>query len=35
MKGHMIHVSSVEWKIDKLRVSGTTQDREGRSVVIG
>ena len=35
MKGHMIHVSSVEWKIDKLRVSGTTQDLKGGSVVIG
>jgi hypothetical protein len=35
MKGHVIHVSSVEWKIDKLRVSGTTQDLKGGSVVIG
>jgi hypothetical protein len=35
MKGHMIQVSSVEWKIDKLRVSGTTQDLKGGSVVIG
>jgi hypothetical protein len=35
MKGHVIHVSSVEWKIDKLRVSGTTQDLKGGSVIIG
>lgn len=35
MKGHVIHVSSGEWKIDKLRVSGTTQDLKGGSVVIG
>lgn len=35
MKGHVIQVSSVEWKIDKLRVSGTTQDLNGGSVVIG
>jgi hypothetical protein len=35
MKGHVIQVSSGEWKIDKLRVSGTTQDLKGRSVVIG
>jgi len=35
IKGHVIHVSSVEWKIDKLRVSGTTQDLKGGSVVIG
>ena len=35
MKGHVIEVSSVEWKIDKLRVSGTTQDLNGGSVVIG
>ena len=35
MKGHVIQVSSGEWKIDKLRVSGTTQDLKGGSVVIG
>jgi len=35
IKGHVIHVSPVEWKIDKLRVSGTTQDLNGGSVVLG
>jgi hypothetical protein len=35
VKGHVIQVTPVEWKIDKLRVSGTTQDLNGRSVVIG
>jgi hypothetical protein len=35
VKGHVIHVSPVEWKIDKLRVSGTTQDLKGGSVVLG
>jgi hypothetical protein len=35
VKGHVIQVTPVEWKIDKLRVSGTTQDLNGGSVVIG
>jgi hypothetical protein len=35
IKGHVIQVSPVEWKIDKLHVSGTTQDLNGRSVVLG
>ena len=35
IKGHVIQVSPVEWRIDKLRVSGTTQDLKGGSVVLG
>ena len=35
MKGHVIHVSPAEWKIDKLCVSGTTHDLKGGSVVLG
>ena len=35
IKGHVIQVTSVEWKIDKLRASGTTHDLKGRSVVLG
>jgi hypothetical protein len=35
IKGHMIHVSPVEWKIDTLRASGTTQDLQGGSIVLG
>jgi len=35
LKGHVIHVSPAEWKIDKLRVSGTTHDLKGRSVALG
>jgi hypothetical protein len=35
IKGHVIQVSPGEWKIDKLHVSGTTQDLKGRSVVLG
>ena len=35
IKGHVIQVSSVEWNIDKLRVSGTTHDVKGGSVVLG
>jgi hypothetical protein len=35
IKGHVIHVSPTEWKIDKLRVSGTTHDLKGRSVALG
>ena len=35
IKGHVFQVSSVEWRIDKLRASGTTQDVKGGSVVLG
>jgi hypothetical protein len=35
IKGHVIQVSHLEWKIDKLRASGTTQDLKGGSVVLG
>ena len=35
IKGHMIQVSPVEWKIDKLRASGTMHDLKGGSVVLG
>ena len=35
IKGHLFQVSSVEWRIEKLRASGTTQDVKGGSVVLG
>lgn len=35
IKGHVIQVSPTEWKIDKLRASGTAQDVRGGSVVLG
>lgn len=35
IKGHLFEVSPTEWKIDKLRASGTTQDVKGGSVVLG
>ena len=35
IKGHLFEVSPTEWKIDKLRASGTTQDLKGGSVVLG
>jgi hypothetical protein len=35
IKGHVIQVSPVEWKIDKLRASGTTHDLKGGSVILG
>jgi hypothetical protein len=35
IKGHVIQVSATEWKIDKLRAGGTTQDMKGGSVVLG
>ena len=35
MKGHVIHVTPTEWKIEKLRASGTTHDMKGGSVVLG
>jgi hypothetical protein len=35
VKGHIIRISPTEWRIDKLCASGTTQDLNGKSVVIG
>ena len=35
IKGHVIQISATEWKIDKLRASGTTHDAKGGSVVLG
>lgn len=35
MKGHVFHVSPTEWNIDKLRASGTMQDLQGGSVILG
>lgn len=35
IKGHLFEVSPTEWKIDKLRASGTTHDVKGGSVVLG
>ncbi len=35
IKGHVIHVSPSEWKIDKRRVSGITLDVTGGSVALG
>lgn len=35
VKGHVIRISPTEWRIDKLHASGTTQDLNGKSVVIG
>jgi len=35
IKGHLFEVSPTEWRIDKLRASGTTQDNKGGSVVLG
>jgi hypothetical protein len=35
IKGHVILVSPNEWKIDKHRASGTTQDVKGGSVILG
>ena len=35
VKGHLLEVSSTEWKVDKQRSSGTTQDVQGGSVKIG
>lgn len=35
IKGHLFEVSPSEWKIDKLRATGTTQDLKGGSVVLG
>lgn len=35
VKAHVFEVTPTEWKIDKLRASGTTQDVKGGSVVLG
>jgi hypothetical protein len=35
IKGHLVEVSSKEWKIDRQQVSGTTHDAEGGAVKIG
>jgi len=35
MKGHVLEVSAKEWKIDKLKKSGLTQDAKGGAVSIG
>jgi len=35
IKGHLVEVSSKEWKVDRLQSSGTTQDAQGGAVRIG
>ncbi|HSN04913.1 MAG TPA: hypothetical protein VLS44_08005 [Nitrospira sp.] len=35
MKGHTLEVSEKEWKLDKLKAGGVTQDQKGGSVTIG
>lgn len=35
IKGHVFHVSTTEWRIEKLSASGTTHDAKGGPVVIG
>lgn len=35
IKGHLVEVSSKEWKVDRLQSSGTTQDAQGGPVKIG
>ena len=35
VRGHLFEVSPTEWKIDKQRSSGTTQDAKGGSVKLG
>ena len=35
VKGHVLEVSATEWKVDKQRSSGTTQNLQGGSVKIG
>jgi len=35
VKGHLLEVSPTEWKVDKQRSSGTTQDVQGGAVKIG
>ena len=35
VKGHVLEVTPTEWKIDKVRSSGTKHDMQGREVAIG
>jgi hypothetical protein len=35
VKGHLLEVSPTEWKVDKQRSSGTTQNVQGGAVKIG
>jgi hypothetical protein len=35
VKGHLLEVSPTEWKVDKQRASGTTQNVQGGAVKIG
>ncbi len=35
MKGHLLHVSPTEWRIDKQQKSGLTQDAKGGAASIG
>jgi hypothetical protein len=35
MKGRLLHVSTTEWKLEKLQKSGLTQDLKGGAVPIG
>lgn len=35
VKGHLLEVSATEWKVDKQRSSGTTQNAAGGAVKIG
>jgi len=35
VRGHLLEVSPTEWKIDKQRSSGTTQDAKGGAVKLG
>jgi hypothetical protein len=35
VKGHLLEVSATEWKVDKQRASGTTQNVQGGAVKIG
>lgn len=35
MKGHLLQVLATEWKLDKQRKSGLTQDAKGGAVAIG
>lgn len=35
VKGHLLEVSPTEWKIEKQRSSGTTQDLKGGAVKLG
>jgi hypothetical protein len=35
VKGHVIEVTPTEWKMDKLRTSGTKQDMQGQEIALG